>query len=139
MRLGSDRSMQRQVLSQYNAVCLHVQHRVFDAQVPKRSRTRACSRRYKRGPIQGQESVRDFRAIPFAIMRCMGIPCKKIHIAFLTLRQPLAPARMPACLILIHWLRNLVRKRENSSRTSDLSRRLDIWLTSKNYMFLFVK
>ena len=86
--------MHRQVLSQDNAVCLHVQHGVFVAQVPKRSRTRACSRRYKKGPIQGQESVRDFRAISFAIMRCMGIPCNKIHIAFLTLRQPLALARM---------------------------------------------
>ena len=52
----------------------------------KRSRTRGCSRRYKRGPIQGQETVRDVSAISFAIMRCMGIPCKKIHIAFLTLR-----------------------------------------------------
>ena len=83
LRLGSERSMQRQVLSQDNAVCLHVQHGVFDAQVPKRSPTRVCSRRYKRGPIQGQESVRDFRAISFAIMRCMGITCKKIHIALL--------------------------------------------------------
>ena len=86
LRLGSERSMQRQVVLQVNAACLHVQRGVFDAQVPTRSRTRECSRRYKRGPIQGQESVRDFRAISFAVMRYMGIPCKHIHIAFLTLR-----------------------------------------------------
>ena len=42
-----------------------------------------------------------------------------------------------ACLILIHWLRNLVRKRENSFRTSDLAHTLAIWLTSYN-MFLLL-
>ena len=78
--------MQRQVLSQDNTACLHVQRGVFDAQVPTRSRTRDCSRQAKGEPIQGQDSVRDFRAISFAIMRCMGIPCKKINIAFLTLQ-----------------------------------------------------
>ena len=35
----------------------------------------------REGTIQGQESVHDFRAISFAIMRCMGIPCKQMHIA----------------------------------------------------------
>ena len=62
-------------------------NKTMDAQVPKRSRTRDCSRRYKRAPIQAwemvSEMVREFRAISFAILRCMGTPCKKSHIASL--------------------------------------------------------
>ena len=68
--------MQRQVFHKTLRLACTFNIESLRHKCPKDHEHEIVPRLCKRGPIQGQQAVRYFRAMSFATMRCMGIPCK---------------------------------------------------------------